>query len=181
MSRVKANDNIHTKISTTKESASKKVIFIVTGIVVVVLALVILYFIFGREDKSYNTVVTPDNVEEVKSELDNAELTPIGQYEVVMNTKWTFPDSDSPSSNAYVENSVHNQHTVFFTIAPKNDSKKEIYKSPNLEVGSKLQHIKLSSPLGRGKHDCVLKYHLLDKAGRETSSVSVSVTITMEK
>jgi hypothetical protein len=135
--------------------------------------------IFGKDSKSYNTVVTPDNVEEVIAELDQAEITPVGSYEVVMNTDWVFPDSSSASSNAYVENSVENQNTVYFTIMLANATT-PIYESPLIPVGSHMEDINLDTELDAGTYDAVMTYHMMDDDNNETSSVSVSMTITIE-
>jgi hypothetical protein len=124
-------------------------------------------------------VVTPDNVEEVIAELDQAEITPVGSYEVVMNTDWVFPDSSSASSNAYVENSVENQNTVYFTIMLANATT-PIYESPLIPVGSHMEDINLDTELDAGTYDAVMTYHMMDDDNNETSSVSVSMTITIE-
>ena len=98
-----------------------------------------------------------------------------------MNMDWEFPDGNSASTNAYVENSVYNQNTVYFTIELNSNPGVEIFKSPYIPVGSHMENIKLTNPLEAGKHDAVLTYHLVDEDMEELSSVSVALTLTVEK
>lgn len=182
MSKEKANDRINSRIApaAAAKKSHSRIIIAVAGIIICVLVGVILYMLVGKDSKAYNTVVTPDNVEEVIAELDEAEHTPVGSYEVVMNTDWVFPDSSSASSNAYVENSVDNQNTVYFTIALANGTT-PIYESPLIPVGSHLEDIKLDTKLDAGTYDAVMTYHLVDDDNKEISSVSVSMKITIDK
>ncbi len=169
------------------------IITIIAFLVVAVLVGVIVYLLQERADgntepgenqkeKPYIGVVTPDNVDDVVTEMQGEqwEHTPIGYYEVNMTTEWLFPDSKSVSSDAYVANAKSNQNPVYFTVAPATDSSRIIYTSPLLLVGSELNQIKLDEQLDAGKYDCVLTYHLMDSNDNEMSTVSVSVSITIE-
>ena len=136
-------------------------------------------FVFaGREPEAKNTVVTPENIEEVISEMKEEERTPMGSYEVYMTTDWTFSDGSSASKDAYVKNVVANKNTVYFTIALENGE--QVYKSPYIPVGSSLNNITLDTPLEKGFYKAVLTYHLVDTSNEEISRVSVSVDITIE-
>lgn len=161
------------------------------GIIIVVLLMVcllgggVIYLLFGNSDnveqRQYNAVVTPDNVEEIIAQMKEEEVIPPSSYEVKMNTIWDFPDGNSSSSNAYVENVVENQKTVFFTIALSDGSNKEIYRSPFMAPGSHLENIKLDDVLDAGTHEAVITYHLVDDDYKETSSVSVKITLKIKK
>lgn len=181
MSVEKANEQINSSNSTPGGKSNTKIVVIIASVVLICVIIgVILFMVLGKDSTEFNTVVTPDNVEEAIKQLKEEDFTPVGSYEVVMNTEWTFPDSASASTDAYVENCVNNQNTVFFTIAM--DGKEDaIYTSPDLEVGSHLENIKLDEKLDAGVHDAVLTYHLVDDNHEEISHVSVSITLTIEK
>lgn len=179
MSQFKANERINQQMTVQKKS--KKPV-IILGVIAFLFVTILLLFLFLWTDKEKdNLVVTRDNVDEVIAQMDASDRTPIGSYEVVMNTAWTFPDSSSVSSNAYVENSVNNRNAVFFTITPEEDSANVIYTSPDIPIGGKLQNIKLEKPLEKGTHNMLLKYHLLDDNGKETQSVTVKLKVTIQK
>lgn len=180
MSKSKATEQINAVMGQQKKSSNKKILLIIMAVVVICVALVLCYVFFWNDTKTYNQVVTEDNVDEIIAQLDDSERTPIGSYEVVMNTKWTFEDTNSSSSNAYVENSVNNQNTVYFTITPENDTDNIVFTSPNIPVGGKLRNIKLEKPLKKGTHNMLLKYHLLDETEKETSFVTVKVKVTIK-
>lgn len=182
MSKEKANERINSRtISSTGKKSPIGLIIIISVIIVCTLIGVILYLTLGKEaPPSYNRIVTPDNVDEIVSQLEEEERTPIGAYEVSMNTEWIFEDSDSASTNAYVENSVSNQNIVYFTIALADDTEGgDIYRSPYLEVGSSLRDIKLDKALEPGIYESVITYHLVDDNLTDISSVSLYMTITI--
>lgn len=183
MSKEKANERINSRIAPTDEPRRHHTALLIFGVIVVVAVLVgvICYLALRKEpeqeSRDYNRVVTPENVEEIISQLDEAEYTPVGSYEVIMNTEWTFPDGASPSTDAYVENSVNNRNTVFFTIALDTDSETDIYDSPFIEPGSYMDAIQLEVELPAGRYGAVLTYHLVDENEQEISHVSVSITL----
>lgn len=185
MSREKANERINSRMTPTEEARKPHTIILIVGVIVVVAVLVgvICYLALRKEpeqeSRNYNTVVTPENVEEIISQLDEAEYTPVGSYEVMMNTDWVFPDGTSPATNAYVENSVNNRNTVYFTIALETDRETDIYDSPFIEPGSYIEEIVLDVDLPAGTYDAVLTYHLVDEQETEISHVSVSITLTV--
>lgn len=150
-------------------------------LVVFILLIVVIMFMVSRRrgSEEVNRVVTPDNVEEIIANLDDSVRTPIGSYEVLMNTVWHFDDSSSGSRDAYVENSVNNLNTVFMTITLP-ESGEEIYKSPYIPVGGTLENILLDQTLAAGSYKTVLTYHLVNDSYEEISSVSVNVTIVIE-
>jgi hypothetical protein len=156
----------------------KERIIIISSIVgaAIVIAIIVIVLLNLRKE-SYNQVVTPNNIKQIISQLDKSELTPIGSYEVLMNNEWNFDNGSKPSSNAYVSNSIYNQNTVFLTLAL--DNGEQIYKSPDIPVGSSLDNIVLDKNLKKGSYDVVATYHLISDAHKEISTVSVSISITV--
>lgn len=181
MSKDTTGENIDTQTKTSKNKKPLIAVIIIAVIIIGVLIGIIIYLLPHPEAKPYNNVVTPDNVDEVISQMEEDAKTPVGSYEVSMNTDWVFPDGNSASTNAFVENAVTNQNTVYFTIALAVDPETDIFKSPYLEVGSHLADIKLDTTLSQGIHDAVITYHLVDEEFNELSSVSMYMTITIEK
>lgn len=173
-----ANENVN---SQTEAKNNKKLIAVIIIAIIIICALIgiIIYLLPHEEEESYNNVVTPDNVDEIISQMKEDAKTPVGSYEVSMNMDWVFPDGNSASTNAYVENSVTNQNTVYFTIALA-ENEEEIFKSPYMEVGSHLTDIKLDTALPQGLHNAIITYHLVDDKFNELSAVSMYMTITIE-
>lgn len=178
MNKESANDNVNNQTEATK---NKKLIAVIIIAAMIICALIgiIIYLLPQDEEETYNNVVKPDNVDEIISKMEEEAKTPVGAYEVSMNMDWTFPDGNSASTNAYVENAVANQNTVYFTIA-LTDSEEEIFKSPYMEVGSHLADIKLDKAPPQGTHDAIITYHLVDDEFNELSSLSMYMTITIE-
>lgn len=125
-----SKDKASQKINGSVRKATNRRPFILVSIAAVVLVAggVLLSSVFGGNDK-VNVVVTPDNVQDMIEELDEKERIPVGSYEVNMNNRWTFPTSYTASTDAYIGNSINNQHTVYFTIALKG-SEEDFYTSP---------------------------------------------------
>ena len=178
MSKDAANENINEQTKINKNKKPLIAVIIIAVIIIGILIGIILYLLPHPEAKPYNNVVTPDNV---ISQMEEESKTPVGSYEVSMNTDWVFPDSNSASTNAFVENAVTNQNTVYFTIVLADDPETDIFKSPYLEVGSHLTDIKLDTAPSQGIHDAIITYHLVDEEFNELSSVSMYMTITIEK
>ena len=179
MSKEKASQRISGNIgkSNVKKKVSPLVIIFPVIIVAVIVGILIIAFV-GKESDA-NVVVTPDNVEEIIAQLREEERVPIGSYEVAMNTEWTFPDSKTASEDAYVSNAVTNNSTVYFDITLEG-STDVIYKSPYIPVGSSVQNITLDNDMDKGVYEAVLTYHLVDESYKETSKVSVGITITIQ-
>ena len=117
MSNRSSEERISQKLSRESSKNSRKntaIIVIIIGIVII--AVVTLILIFARKpEKKQNVVVTPDNVDEILSDM-NEQPTKPGTYEVKMNTTWDFDKGDKASDNAYVENSTSNTNAVDFDI-----------------------------------------------------------------
>lgn len=187
MSREKATERIGRSTTNKRNNTSTGVVLLLCLVVVCFTVVLVLFIAKGKDsdiaiisDSDYNRVITPDNIEQVAQQLEKQELVPIGNYEVKMNTEWTFPDGNSPSTSAYVENSIANQQTVYFTIKLSDKPEQDIYKSPYLPVGTHIENLKLDTVLGRGVYDAILTYHLVDAEFRQTSTVSVNIILTIE-
>ncbi len=177
MSKKHVNERVG-QVKSTKKSR-KKLIIGISSIVVFAGLLTWLVMVLINGMDSYDQVVTPDNIEEVISSLDEAEVTPIGSYEVLMNTTWNFESSEDASYDAVIGNSKYNQNEVYFTIELA-DTGEEIYQSPYIPVGSDLENIKLQEKLNKGTYECVLTYHLVDSNMSEVSTVSVTMTVIIQ-
>lgn len=163
---------------------------ILAAIVIVILVGVIIYLLRSQRasqqsesavavPQQRNVVVASENVDEVIAQMQDEEKTPVGSYEVTMNTHWTFSDGKSVSSDAFVENSTSNTNMVYFTINLDSDGD-EIYHSPYLDLGAQLRDIALDKELERGDYNAIITYHLVDDDFNELSSVSMYMMISIE-
>lgn len=166
--------------SSEKKGMKGKMIGLIVGLValIVVIAIVVVLVIPKDTPKSSNTVVTPENVDEVLAELSESEKQQPGQYEATMNSTWEFETGGSSSTNAYVENSTSNTNDVYFDVV-RSDTEETILTSPTIPVGSHLAEITLDEDLDAGSYPCVLTYYLLDEDGNTTSQVSINITINV--
>lgn len=161
-----------------------KIVFIVCIAVIIALAGVILYLLSdrngGEEAPQRDVIVNEENAEEVAAEMVGKERTPVGSYQVTMNSTWNFADASSASENAYVENAEANTNSVYFDVV-RSDTGETILESPILPVGAYWDEITLDSKLPAGTYDCVLTYHLLDENDDPISKVNVGLTIVIEQ
>ena len=180
MSNQSSEERISQKLSRDSAKNSKKntaIIIIIIGIVIISIVALILLFARQTEPKR-NVVVTPDNVDEILSDMKGQTTKP-GTYEVKMNTTWNFDRGNTASSDAYVENSTSNTNAVDFDIV-LSETGETIFKSPVIPVGSHLENITLDKVLKKGKHACVLTYHLLDDNGNTTGKLNLNLTINVK-
>lgn len=180
MSDRSSEERISNKISgKPAKSSTKSIIILAIVISIVIIVIVALLLIFTRQSETKrNVVVTPDNVDEILSNLKEPPAEQ-GTYEVKMNTTWNFDKGDAASSNAYVENSTSNTNAVDFDIV-LSETGETIFESPIIPVGSHLENITLDKALGQGTHACVLTYHLLDDNGNTTGKLNLNLTIQVE-
>ena len=86
MSKEKANERINSRITPTEEPRKPHTVLLIIGVVVVVAVLVgvICYLALRKEpeqeSRDYNRVVTPENVEEIISQLDEAEEDGVAKW-----------------------------------------------------------------------------------------------------
>ncbi|MDR2355654.1 MAG: hypothetical protein LBE16_05615 [Clostridiales Family XIII bacterium] len=173
------------KLDTKEEKTRKTGIILgaVAGAVIIALIVAVIVLATGKTAESpaaptdiggRGTVVTPSNIEEIREQMN--EPVQDGYYETRMNVDWVFPTAQSPSTNAYVENSPNNTRTVYFDLTLP-DTNELIYSSPFIPVGAKLENFALDTTLPAGEHAAIVTYHLVDDDNQELSTVSVSVNI----
>lgn len=172
-------------LSGTKNKGSRKLIVVLIVLLVVVAAMagVITVLAMRGKEKSNdepkrNVVINESNVKEVVSQLAKDEVTPIGYYQVTMNSTWNFDNGTAISDNAYVENSTANTNAVYFDLV-RSDTEETILASPVIPVGAYLKNISLDTALPAGTYDCVCTYHLVDDDQKTLSIVSVSVKVVI--
>lgn len=165
-----------------KDGKGKLPLILCAVVITILLVVIIVLLLRGREDESEkrNVVVTPDNVDEVIAEMDEAEFVEPGYYTVNMNTEWHFSKGDAVSEDARVDNLVENTNDVYFDVFLAEDETNPIYKSPVIPVGSFLEHIVLGEALDAGTYDCVMIYHLVDEEQNTISTLRVAFTIVVE-
>ena len=156
------------------------IVIIVVTLVAIVGGIIAFAILSHSKTPAPNTIVTPDNVKEVIKEMDKADKTPMGSFNINMNKTWHFKDSSTASSDSFVNNKAKNTNTVFITVQLK-ENQKEVYKSPEIPVGSALKNIKLDQALPKGTYPAVVKYNLIDDKKAVISTVSVNITLEILK
>ena len=174
-----SKNKAYSKIKKAPQSAISLNLYLISIIVVVSFAIVVFtaWFIVGT-DTDLNKVTVPHDVQEQIANLDPAKKTPLGSFQINMNTEWTFPSGKSTSKNAFVSNYIGNTHTVYFTISPAN-SKEIIYTSPYIPIGGTLNNITLNCDLPAGTHKARLTYHLIDANGTDHSTLAMNIKINI--
>jgi cytoskeletal protein RodZ len=126
------------------------------------------------------SVITAENAEEAVTEMLTGTPKNIPtSYTVTQNSDWNFHDGASASTNAYVENDPSNETPVFFDIVV-DETGETVYSSPVLELGAKLESIKLDKELPQGTYPCTMTYHLVDDKQNTLTTVSVGVNLVIE-
>lgn len=173
-----------------KGSNIGKIVIAVAGLIIIAL-LVVIVVLLTRGNKtveekpesdvaSRGVVVNQSNVDDV---VDNMVLTPYvepGYYEASMTNVWHFADSNSVSSDAYVQNVEGNTNDVYFDVFLASDESSPIIESPVIPRGVEMDEIKLDKEIPAGTHDCVMVYHLIDENGKSISTLRVGLTIIVE-
>jgi hypothetical protein len=168
---------------------------IIIGIIVIILLLVIVIILLLTkgssgvkeevQEEKRSVVITEDNAADAIKELvetKDEEVAPeTSYYSATMNYEWRFPDGDSPSSNAYVENNTDNTTPVYFDLFLAENENEAIYNSPVIPVGSNLSGFSLSKKLDAGSYDCVCIYHLVDDEQNTLSTLRVKVKVIVEQ
>jgi Na+-transporting NADH:ubiquinone oxidoreductase subunit NqrC len=172
----------------TQKNGKGGIKLVVIGIIVVICILIgAIVVLAGKlnkatkeEPKEQKNVITAENVEEVVDEwIDESQNKKVPEYfTVVQNTEWTFPDGNTESTNASVENDAENETPVYFDVIV-DETGETVYSSPILELGAKLEKFKLDKALGAGTYSCTIIYHLVDEEQNELTTVNVGTTITV--
>lgn len=169
------------------ESFFKVLIFCLI-VMVFMLILLIIFRVFnaGRISEEIekngvvrNLVVIDENA--VVPEYDEKTVNSASQYDVKMNTNWTFADGRSYSEDAYVENPVSNINDVYFDVTVAGYSGK-VFTSPVIPVAGHLENITFDKVLPAGSYNGILTYYLLGTDG-ETSvgNLQVALRILVQK
>lgn len=163
-----------------QEKTKKKKGGILVAIVIVALIGVIIYLLLSRkpEEQRRNVLVTPENVESVLEEAQEAEMA--GYYTVTMNPVWHFETGSSTSRDAVVVNAEDNTNDVYFDIVLEEDESRILYSSPVIPLGGRLDNIKLDEVLDAGIYNCVVIYHLVDEEQNTLSTLRVTLQIIVE-
>lgn len=176
-----SSDSVSNKTNAVRIFSKPIIPILVVSVMIVCIFIIILFSKDGNntdDNKTYNLVVTPNNVDELIA--DATSKVAEGSYDVCMNSTWKFKDVESASYNAYVENVVSNNYTVYFTLT-LNETAAELYKSPYIPVGSSLKNIKLEDEsLSKGTYPCTVTYHLVDDNYSEISTLNISVDLVIE-
>ena len=160
---------------------------ILVGVVVIGVLVGVIVMLLNRpepetepENRSMRaTVINEDNVvEEVQRMVEEDYVAP-GYYEVTQTMDWVFPDGESASTNAYVENAESNTNAVYFDVALRNTAQ-IIYASPVLPVGTYLDEIVLDTDLDPGSYDCTLTYHLVDDDQNDLSTLTLALMVRVD-
>jgi hypothetical protein len=176
-----SQENLNKQSSSTGKSKGLYVGIAVGVIVIIALIGVVIYLITQKDKRDTTdnraTILTSENVDQVMSEMNEPVA---GSYYCSMNTEWHFTDSSSPSYDAYVANAEDNSYTVYFDVTLA-DTERLVYSSPYMEVGAELKDLTLSEKLDAGEYPAIVTYHLVDDQHETLSTVSVSVTLYVEK
>jgi cytoskeletal protein RodZ len=122
-------------------------------------------------------VITAENAEEIIEEFTKSSPEFIPQsYTVTQNSDWTFPDGNSPSTDAYVMNDVSNDTPVYFNVIV-DETGETVYSSPVITLGAELTGFKLDTPLEAGTYICTVEYHLVDDDQNTLTTVNVGATL----
>lgn len=179
------SDGVQTSSSQSQTSNKLLIVFIVLLLIVLILSGLIVYLLLKPEEQviiaepvggGRGTVVTEDNVEEIREQLEVGPV-PDSTYVTSMSIDWHF--DGQTSKDAYVANSVANTRTVYFDLILA-DTSELIYSSPYIPVGAELKEVTLSKELKKGTYDTILIYHLVDDDKNELSTVSIALTIYVE-
>ena len=158
----------------TENRKKKSIILMIFCILLVIAIVLVLFFFLKEENSNRDTIVTKENVEKIKQQLQ--EPVEDGYYKTKMTVDWTFENGDAVSSDAYVANSADNTRKVYFDVSLA-DTQELVYSSPYLPVGTELKDIKLDKSLVAGDYECVLTYHLVDDDADELTTLSVTVNL----
>lgn len=170
-----------TDINEKKGKKGGKTLLIICAVVIIALLAVIAVLLLRNKDEpKRNVVVNEDNAEDVAQDLLDEEPIKPGTYQVTMNSTWNFKDGKSASDNAYVENATVNTNDVYFDVE-LSDTGEVIYESPVIPRGSHLEEITLKKDLEAGTYDSVLTYHLIDEDQNTVSTLTMGLTIVVEK
>lgn len=139
----------------------------------------------GRGGYERNTggrgfVVTEDNVEYVREQLESRRVEPGDMHFTFSHSaEWRFPTSLARSTTAFVENVERNSRTVFFDVYIEGFG--VVYASPFMPLGSSHRNFALEVEVPVGRYDAQVTYFLVDDDLEIITDVTVGVTIVIER
>jgi hypothetical protein len=172
-----------------KGSGSKKTmrVAIISLVAVLIVAGGVLVYVLTRDntpdeprgpDGGRGFVLTPANADQFNAE--RGDRLPDSHFRVVMNNDWHFDTWNSPSENAYVENSSDNSRTVYIDVILR-DSGELVYSSPYIPLGNSLFGFALDRPVPAGEHQATVIYRLVDDDFAEVTTLSVTVRLVISQ
>lgn len=178
------------KSDTSPAKSSKKGVIIVSIIALVIIIALggVIWYLLTRDTEQpaktsgsagVGRVVTDDNVDEILNDMNNQDDA---SYTSEQNSNWEFASGNDVSENAFVRNNERNKHPVYFTVNLRNDDSSQgdlIYTSPTLNVGEKVDQIKLQKALPKGDYPAILEYHILDETNNNEEKTSVMTGIIL--
>jgi hypothetical protein len=173
----------------TGKGKKKGVILLVVGLAIIaVLAGVIIYLLMRNktedEPSLRGVVINEQNAEQVVSQMNEiaTEFVEPGYFTISMNNVWHFAKGESSSYDAFVENLPENTNDVYFNVYIEGAEAEgdEIYESPVIPLGSRLDQIIMDERLDPGTYPCVMEYHLVDKNQNTISTLNVAIQLVFE-
>lgn len=169
-------------------SGALKALLLLLNVLIITLILLLLFkmvivddafYGFGQVQTVRNMVVIDDSVE--RPDYDAETIDSASQYDVKMNSVWTFENGRSYSEDAYVENPVSNANDVYFDVTVAGYDKK-ILESPVIPVGGHIENISFDKVLSAGTYNGVLTFHLLGSDGKtNVGELQVALKIVVQK
>ena len=133
----------------------------------------------GVTSAKRNVIITPENVDEITSQLEEQDFIPTGYYNTQMCMEWHFSNGYAISNDAFVKNDARNTNDVYFDVFLANDESTPILESPIIPIGSEMTQIALDTPLMAGEYDCVMIYHLVDDEQNTISTLRIGFNIVV--
>ena len=170
-------------------SAGKKVIINIMRTLIVLLIAAALVMIFILVKQAYLNRLTsetfssdvPSNVivtDIVRTDGESVKASDsVTDFDVEMNSEWTFESGKSPSEDAYVGNNISNSNDFYFDVTVSGLNQ-PVYTSPVISPGSHLENIAFDYKLPAGKYNAVMTYYLLG-SDRESAAGTLKMALKL--
>jgi hypothetical protein len=177
----KANENKPPKDSGAAKGLTTQKTVLILGALVIVCAAIVTVFILTRDSEPETTgarLIDEGNLAEITAEIE--EKVAKGMFETHMTTTWTFPDGESPSTDAVMGNSPNNNYPFWFEVI-LSGTDEVVYTSSLLPLGSQLEEIVLDENPGAGTYPANLRIHMIEEDGSEVeTNMGFNVTLIIE-
>lgn len=152
----------------------------VIGVVLCVVIIVLIIVLLKRDNQQTETIddsMSNTSITSVITEEGQVvEKVDPGYFTVEMQL--LASSSNGKDFQGTISNALDNLYQVFVTIQLEDGT--EVYKSPLIPVGSKIDQFSLNQTLEPGEYETVLTFHNVDDAGtNEISSVSVAYMLSV--